>query len=209
MFSLFLLAIVAIIDYVADFSFFPIGLIFLVLVAALFIFLQWLVSPAIVKHAAPHRALLPLPGDELLQPVSGKSTAQMWLESHGEGISHLAFIVDDIEEAKSTMVEAGFTLFTSMDNQGGGGSAGRTGAGDGAGLGWGFRFSTALRGLATACANTGSSVFRTLAATRRQPRRWGAGVSLHVAGGAGHPGEQENHDRTDQSLTHVGSSLMR
>ena len=62
-------------------------------------------------------------GIELLQPVSGKSTAQMWLESNGEGISHLAFIVDDIEEAKSTMVEAGFTLFTSMDNQGGGGSA--------------------------------------------------------------------------------------
>ena len=62
-------------------------------------------------------------GIELLQPVSGKSTAQMWLENHGEGISHLAFIVDDIEEAKSTMVEAGFTIVSSSDNEGGGGMA--------------------------------------------------------------------------------------
>jgi len=62
-------------------------------------------------------------GIELLQPVSGKSTPQMWLESHGEGISHMAFIVDDIEEAKSIMVEAGFTIVSSLDNEGGGGTA--------------------------------------------------------------------------------------
>jgi len=62
-------------------------------------------------------------GIELLQPVSGTSTPQKWLESHGEGISHMAFIVDDIEEAKSTMVEAGFTVVSSSDNEGGGGMA--------------------------------------------------------------------------------------
>lgn len=60
---------------------------------------------------------------ELLQPVSGKSNAQKWLESHGEGISHLAFIVDNIEEAKSIMVEKGFTMIYSSDNEGGGGMA--------------------------------------------------------------------------------------
>jgi len=62
-------------------------------------------------------------GIELIQPVSGKSTPQNWLESHGEGISHIAFIVDDIEEAKSTMIEEGFTIISSSDNEGGGGMA--------------------------------------------------------------------------------------
>ena len=62
-------------------------------------------------------------GIELIQPVTGKSTPQEWLESHGEGISHLAFVVDDIEEAKSTMVEEGFNIIYSSDNEGGGGMA--------------------------------------------------------------------------------------
>jgi methylmalonyl-CoA/ethylmalonyl-CoA epimerase len=79
-------------------------------------------APGDAKVIARTTTMGPI-GIELLQPISGKSTAQMWLESHGEGISHIAFIVDDIEEAKSTMVEAGFTIFTSMDNEGGGGTA--------------------------------------------------------------------------------------
>lgn len=62
-------------------------------------------------------------GIELLQPVSGVSTPQQWLESHGEGISHMAFVVDDIEEAKLTMVDEGFAVIYSADNEGGGGMA--------------------------------------------------------------------------------------
>jgi catechol 2,3-dioxygenase-like lactoylglutathione lyase family enzyme len=45
------------------------------------------------------------------------------LESHGEGINHIAFIVDDIEEATSIMVEAGFKVISSSKNEGGGGMA--------------------------------------------------------------------------------------
>jgi methylmalonyl-CoA/ethylmalonyl-CoA epimerase len=60
---------------------------------------------------------------EFLQPVSGVSTPGEWLEHHGEGISHMAFIVDNIKEAKSVMGDAGFALIYSSDNQGGGGMA--------------------------------------------------------------------------------------
>lgn len=52
LFSLFLLGIVAVIDYFANFDFFPYGLIFLLLVATLFILLQWAVGPAIIRRAA-------------------------------------------------------------------------------------------------------------------------------------------------------------
>ncbi len=52
MFSLFLLAIVALIDFFLDLEFFPLGLVVLVLVSLGFILLQWLISPAIVRWAA-------------------------------------------------------------------------------------------------------------------------------------------------------------
>jgi len=52
LFSLFLLGIVALIDYFLEVEFFPFGLIVLILVCAGFILLQWLVSPAIVRWAA-------------------------------------------------------------------------------------------------------------------------------------------------------------
>jgi len=60
---------------------------------------------------------------ELIQPVSGKYVHKEFLESRGEGINHIAFLVDDIEEATSIMAESGFKVVVSMKNEGGGGVA--------------------------------------------------------------------------------------
>jgi len=60
---------------------------------------------------------------ELVQPVAGKSVQKEWLESKGEGINHICFAVDDIEEATSIMTEEGFKVITSGKFEGGGGMA--------------------------------------------------------------------------------------
>ena len=57
-----------------------------------------------VKNIVKATTMGPI-GIELIQPASGKSVHGEWVESHGEGINHIAFIVDDIEEATSIMVE--------------------------------------------------------------------------------------------------------
>lgn len=78
--------------------------------------------PADVKNIVKATRMGPI-GIELIQPVSGKSVHREWLESHGEGINHIGFIVDDIGEAMSIMVEAGFKVISSSKNEGGGGMA--------------------------------------------------------------------------------------
>ena len=60
---------------------------------------------------------------ELIQPVSGKYIHKEFLESRGEGINHISFLVDDIEEAISIMAEAGFKAIVYQKNVGGGGMA--------------------------------------------------------------------------------------
>ncbi len=75
-----------------------------------------------VKFAAKGIALGSI-GFELVQPVSGETPQKKWLESRGEGINHIAFIVDDIKEAISIMVEAGFKVVSNAKNEGGGGVA--------------------------------------------------------------------------------------
>jgi len=75
-----------------------------------------------VKNIAKAARMGPI-GIELVQPVSGESPQKKFLESRGEGINHIAFIVDDIEEATSIMVEAGFKVISSSKNEGGGGMA--------------------------------------------------------------------------------------
>lgn len=75
-----------------------------------------------VKLIAKGITLGPI-GFELVQPVSGETPQKEFLESRGEGINHIAFIVDDIEEAISIMVEAGFKVVSSAKNEGGGGVA--------------------------------------------------------------------------------------
>ena len=60
---------------------------------------------------------------ELIQPVSGKYIHNEFLERRGEGINHMSFLVDDIEEAISIMAEAGFEAIVYQKNVGGGGMA--------------------------------------------------------------------------------------
>jgi methylmalonyl-CoA epimerase len=79
-------------------------------------------TPSDIKNVVKATNLGPI-GIELLQPVSGESPQKKFLESHGEGIHHIAFIVDDIKEATAIMTEAGFEVVSSSNNQGGGGMA--------------------------------------------------------------------------------------
>jgi len=60
---------------------------------------------------------------ELIQPVSGKYIHKEFLDGRGEGINHICFLVDDIEEAMSIMAEAGFKVIVYQKNEGGGGMA--------------------------------------------------------------------------------------
>lgn len=60
---------------------------------------------------------------ELVQPVSGKSVQQEFLDKHGEGINHLGFFVDDIEKESAKLVKKGFKDVSSGKFVGGGGFA--------------------------------------------------------------------------------------
>lgn len=47
---------------------------------------------------------------ELLQDVSGSSSVKKFLDNNGEGIHHVAFEVDDIEQAVAELKEKGIKL---------------------------------------------------------------------------------------------------
>ncbi|MDD4877110.1 MAG: VOC family protein [Dehalococcoidales bacterium] len=47
---------------------------------------------------------------ELVQPISGNSLWQEFLETRGEGIMHLAFKVDDVEKEEGKLVKNGLEL---------------------------------------------------------------------------------------------------
>jgi methylmalonyl-CoA/ethylmalonyl-CoA epimerase len=47
---------------------------------------------------------------ELLQDVSGSSSIKKFLDNNGEGIHHIAFEVDDIEQAVTELKEKGVKL---------------------------------------------------------------------------------------------------
>ena len=47
---------------------------------------------------------------ELLQDVSGSSSIKKFLDNNGEGIHHIAFEVDDIEQAVAELKEKGIKL---------------------------------------------------------------------------------------------------
>jgi 4-hydroxyphenylpyruvate dioxygenase-like putative hemolysin len=57
---------------------------------------------------------------ELVQPISGKSVQAEFLEKHGEGVNHLAFLVDDLDREVAKLVEKGFTVISSGRTLGGG-----------------------------------------------------------------------------------------
>ena len=50
---------------------------------------------------------------ELVSPVEGPSIYGDWIEEHGEGLHHLNFLVDDVDEAQRVLVEEGFVSLQS------------------------------------------------------------------------------------------------
>jgi hypothetical protein len=53
-------------------------------------------------------------GIELLQPVEGETVHKELLEKTGEGIGHIAYTVDDLEEETAKLVEKGFPIILSI-----------------------------------------------------------------------------------------------
>ena len=47
---------------------------------------------------------------ELIQPIAGESPQMEFLQTKGEGISHLGFFVDDIDKEVAKLVEKGFKI---------------------------------------------------------------------------------------------------
>ncbi|MBF0530228.1 MAG: VOC family protein, partial [Deltaproteobacteria bacterium] len=45
---------------------------------------------------------------ELVEPVEGESIYQDWLDQHGEGLHHMNFLVDDVDETVATLAQQGF-----------------------------------------------------------------------------------------------------
>jgi len=45
---------------------------------------------------------------ELVQPVEGPSIYRDWIDQHGEGLHHLNFLVDDVDEAEKILAQEGF-----------------------------------------------------------------------------------------------------
>jgi len=50
---------------------------------------------------------------ELVQPISGKSLQMEFLEKHGEGVNHLAFLVNDLDGEVAQLVQKGFRVISS------------------------------------------------------------------------------------------------
>jgi methylmalonyl-CoA/ethylmalonyl-CoA epimerase len=60
---------------------------------------------------------------ELIQPINGKSPHQEFLERKGEGIQHLGFIVDNLEEEVKRLTAKGSVVILTSEFKGGGGVA--------------------------------------------------------------------------------------
>ncbi|MFC2045821.1 VOC family protein [Chloroflexota bacterium] len=57
---------------------------------------------------------------ELCQPVSGDSPHQEFLDSKGEGVQHILFEVQNIEDELARLKEVGATILLKVDFKGGG-----------------------------------------------------------------------------------------
>ena len=53
-------------------------------------------------------------GIELLQPLEGETVHKEFIESKGEGIGHIAYTVDNLEEETTNLVERGFPVILSI-----------------------------------------------------------------------------------------------
>ncbi len=57
---------------------------------------------------------------EIIQPLSGNTTYKKFLEQKGEGLHHLGFIVDNLDEEMKKFKTNGFTTVQTGRFQGGG-----------------------------------------------------------------------------------------
>ena len=60
---------------------------------------------------------------ELIQPLEGESLAKEFLESNGEGIQHLGFVVDNLNEEVAKLTQKGIKVLQSGRRAAGGGYA--------------------------------------------------------------------------------------
>ncbi len=60
---------------------------------------------------------------ELIQPIDGESPHQEFLEQKGEGIQHLGFMVDNLEEDVKRLTKQGSEILLTSQFKGGGGVA--------------------------------------------------------------------------------------
>ena len=60
---------------------------------------------------------------ELIQPIDGESPHQEFLDEKGEGIQHLGFIVDNLEEDVNRLSAEGSSIMLTSEFKGGGGVA--------------------------------------------------------------------------------------
>jgi len=60
---------------------------------------------------------------ELIQPIGGESPHQEFLEQKGEGVQHLAFVVDNLEEDVKRLTAKGSSVLLTSQFKGGGGVA--------------------------------------------------------------------------------------
>jgi catechol 2,3-dioxygenase-like lactoylglutathione lyase family enzyme len=60
---------------------------------------------------------------ELIQPINGESPHQEFLEQKGEGIQHLGFIVDNLQEDIKRLTTKGSEILLTSQFKGGGGVA--------------------------------------------------------------------------------------
>ena len=57
---------------------------------------------------------------ELVQPLQGESPHKEYLDEKGEGIQHIAFLVDDLDKATEMLTSRGCTLIMKGDRGDGG-----------------------------------------------------------------------------------------
>jgi methylmalonyl-CoA/ethylmalonyl-CoA epimerase len=60
---------------------------------------------------------------ELIQPINGESPHQEFLDQKGEGIQHLGFIVDNLEQDVKHLTAEGSSILLTSQFKGGGGVA--------------------------------------------------------------------------------------
>lgn len=72
------------------------------------------VSRTVVEHERVEAAVLPTGGGriELLQPTSDDSVIARFLRRRGQGVHHVALLVDNLEEAIETLRNSGRRLVT-------------------------------------------------------------------------------------------------